>query len=37
MFTLIITSYNGESSIKLNFELERRVTGIMFDREVIEF
>ena len=37
MFTLIITSYNGESSVKLNFALERRVTGITFDKEVIEF
>ena len=37
MFTLIITAYNGESSVKLNFALERRVTGITFDREVIEF
>lgn len=37
MFTLIITSYNGEASVKLNFELERRVTGITFDKEVIEF
>ena len=37
MFTLIITSYNGESSVKLNFALERRVTGITFDKEVILF
>ncbi len=37
MFTLIITSYNGEASVKLNFALERRVTGITFDREVITF
>ena len=37
MFTLIITSYNGEASVKLNFALERRVTGISFDKEVIEF
>lgn len=37
MFTLIITSYNGEASVKLNFALERRVTGITFDREVILF
>ena len=37
MFTLIITSYNGEASVKLNFTLERRVTGITFDKEVIEF
>ena len=37
MFTLIITSYNGEASVKLNFALERRVTGITFDKEVIEF
>ena len=28
---------NGESSVKLNFALERRVTGITFDKEVIEF
>ena len=37
MFTLNITSYNGESSVKLNFALERRVTVITFDKEVIEF
>lgn len=37
MFTIIVTSYNGESSVKLNFALERRVTGITFDKEVIEF
>lgn len=37
MFTVIVTSYNGESSVKLNFALERRVTGITFDKEVIEF
>lgn len=37
MFTIIVTSYNGESSVKLNFALERRVTGITFDREVIVF
>ena len=37
MFTVIVTSYNGESSIKLNFALERRVTGVTFDKEVIEF
>ncbi len=37
MFTLIITSYNGEASVKLNFALERRVTGITFDKEVILF
>lgn len=37
MFTVIVTSYNGESSVKLNFALERRVTGVTFDKEVIEF
>ena len=37
MFTLIITSYNGEASVKLNFALERRVTGISFDKEVSSF
>ena len=37
MFTVIVTSYNGESSVKLNFALERSITGITFDKEVIEF
>ena len=37
MFTVIVTSYNGESSVKLNFALECSITGITFDKEVIEF
>ena len=37
MFTLIITSYNGEASVKLNFTVAGKVTGVSFDREVITF
>lgn len=37
MFSLIVTSYNGASSVKLTFTLEVRVTGITFNREVIIF
>ena len=37
MFTLIVTSYNGEASVKLNFSLTLKVTGITLDKEVIEF
>lgn len=37
MFTLVVTSYNGEASVKLNFSLTLKVTGITLDKEVIEF
>ena len=37
MFTIIVTSYNGEASVKLNFSLASRVTGITLDREAILF
>ena len=37
MFTIIVTSYNGEASIKLNFTVAGKVTGVSFDREVIVF
>lgn len=37
MFTLVVTSFNGEATVKLNFALIRTVTGITLDKEVIEF
>ena len=37
MFTLVVTSYNGEATVKLNFSLTLKVTGITLDKEVIEF
>ena len=37
MFTVIVTSYNGEASVKLDFSLAIRVAGITLDREAILF
>ena len=37
MFTLVVTSYNGEATVKLNFSLTLKVTGVTLDKEVIEF
>lgn len=37
MFTVIVTSYNGEASVKLNFSLAIRVAGIALDKEAILF
>ena len=37
MFTLVITSYNGESSVYLNFTVPERVSGIELSQEVIVF
>ena len=37
MFTVIVTSYNGEATVKLNFSLTLKVTGVTLDKEVIEF
>ena len=37
MFTLVVTSYNGEATVKLKFSLTLKVTGITLDKEVIEF
>ena len=37
MFTIIVTSYNGEASVKLNFTIEGKVVGVVLDREVIVF
>ena len=37
MFTIIVTSYNGEASVKLNFSLAIRVASITLDKEAILF
>ena len=37
MFTVIVTSYNGEASVKLDCSLAIRVTDITLDREAILF
>ena len=37
MFTIIVTSYNGEASVKLNFTIAGKVIGVVLDREVIVF
>ena len=37
MFTIIVTSYNGEASVKLNFTIAGKVGGVVLDREVIVF
>ena len=37
MFTLVITSYNGDSSVFLNFTVPEKVTGIELSEEVIVF
>lgn len=37
MFSLIVTSYNGESSVKLNFTIEEKIEGVILDKEVIVF
>ena len=37
MFTIIVTSYNGEASVKLNFTIAGKVVGVVLDREVIMF
>ena len=37
MFTIIVTLYNGEASVKLDFSLAIRVAGITLDKEAILF
>ena len=37
MFTMIITAYNGEASVKVNFAVAGKVTGVSFDKAVITF
>ena len=37
MFTLIVTSYDGEQSVYLHFSVPEQPTGITLDKEVIVF
>ena len=37
MYSLIVTSYNGESSVTLHFTVIEKVAGLELDREVIVF
>lgn len=37
MFTLIVTSYNGEASVRVNFTVTEDIEGVIIDKEVIEF
>lgn len=37
MFSLVITSYNGESKVVVNFAVIVEPTGVSFDKEVIIF
>ena len=37
MFTLVITSYNGEANVYLNFSVPEKVVGVELSQEVIVF
>ena len=37
MFTLVVTSYNGEAEIRVNFTVTESIRGVILDKEVIEF
>ena len=37
MFTLVVTSYNGEAEIRINFTVTENIKGVILDKEVIEF
>ena len=37
MFTLIVTSYNGEAEVRINFTVTETIRGVILDKEVIEF
>jgi len=37
MFALIVTSYNGKSSVTIYFYIDENVTGVILDKEVINF
>ena len=37
MFTLVVTSYNGEAEIRVNFTVIEEIKGVILDKEVIEF
>ena len=37
MFTLVVVSYNGEAEVRINFTVDEDITGVILDKEVIEF
>lgn len=37
MFTLVVTSYNGEAEVRINFTVTESIHGVILDKEVIEF
>lgn len=37
MFTAVVTSYNGELSVKVHFGINGTITSVILDREVIVF
>ena len=37
MFTLVVTSYNGEAEVRINFTVSESIRGVILDKEVIEF
>ena len=37
MFTLVVTSYNGEAEVRVNFTVTEAIRGVILDKEVIEF
>ena len=37
MFTLVVTSYNGEAEVRINFTVTDPIRGVILDKEVMEF
>ena len=37
MFTLVVTSYNGEAEVRIHFTVIENIKGVILDKEVIEF
>ena len=37
MFTLVVTSYNGEAEVRIHFTVTESIRGVILDKEVIEF
>ena len=37
MFTLVVTSYNGEAEIRVSFTVTEDIRGVILDKEVMEF
>ena len=37
MFTLVVTSYNGEAEVRINFTVTEPIRGVILDKEVMEF